>query len=320
MLSSYPNPLGSTGSGAAARTFWIDLLEPTPAELIRVETEFGIKVPAREQLDEIESSSRLRVEGKRLYLSMPISAQHSLSDTAPTPVGFVLSPQLLVTVRYAELRSFNNVRDSIAKDNRCSGSTATFTTLLEAMVDVGADLLEKLASDLGVISRAVFRRGDPQIPRGLRLNRSLREKLTTVGDAGEHLSQIRESLMALQRIVGFVTESAAEWLEADVQTRLKTVRQDLTSLADFQGHLSDKTQFLLDAILGFINTDQNDIFKVLTIVSVVGIPPTLIASMYGMNFHNMPELSWPWGYQYGLTLIAMSTLAPILWFKWRGWW
>jgi magnesium transporter len=102
--------------------------------------------------------------------------------------------------------------------------------------------------------------------------------------------------------------------------RLRTVRSDLSPLADFEGHLSDKVQFLLDAVLGFINTDQNDMFKVLTIASVVGIPPTLIASMYGMNFHDMPELGWRHGYAYGLSLIALSTLLPILWFKRRGWW
>ena len=126
--------------------------------------------------------------------------------------------------------------------------------------------------------------------------------------------------MGLQRIVDFTCDSAHEWLEPSSELRLRSVRIDLSSLAEFEGHLSGKVQFLLDAVLGFINTDQNDMFKVLTIASVVGIPPTLIASMYGMNFHDMPELSWRWGYPYGLALIALSTLIPILWFKRRGWW
>jgi magnesium transporter len=127
-------------------------------------------------------------------------------------------------------------------------------------------------------------------------------------------------MLGLQRIVGFVLKMATDWMSPEEKTRLSTAQQDLVSLVDFEAHLSSKCQFLLDAILGFINTEQNEIFKVLTIVSVVGIPPTLIASMYGMNFHNMPELSWRWGYPYGLTLIALSILLPMWWFKRRGWW
>jgi magnesium transporter len=127
-------------------------------------------------------------------------------------------------------------------------------------------------------------------------------------------------LVGLQRIVDYTCETAHEWLEPNSRQRLRTVRGDLSSLAEFEGHLSAKVQFLLDAVLGFINTDQNDMFKVLTIASVVGIPPSLISSMYGMNFHDMPELGWRWGYGYGLSLIALSTLVPILWFKRRGWW
>jgi magnesium transporter len=320
MLSSYSVSQAAIPAGAPTGTFWIDLVQPTTEEIAQVETRFGIKVPSRDQLEEIESSSRLRVEGQRLYLSMPLSAQHDLIEAAPSPIGFVLSPELLVTVRYAELQPFTTVKDRIAKDSRSFSSMSTFAMLLEGMIDFAADLLEKIASVLGGISRQVFRRNDALASRGPRLKRPLREMLTVIGDAGEHLSQIRESLTGLQRIIGFAAESGAQWLQQDIQSRLKTMRQDLTSLTDFEVHLSGKVQFLLDAILGFINTDQNDIFKVLTIASVVGIPPTLIASMYGMNFHNMPELSWPWGYQYGLGLIAISTLVPILWFKWRGWW
>jgi magnesium transporter len=144
--------------------------------------------------------------------------------------------------------------------------------------------------------------------------------LVSVGSAGEHLSHIRETILGLQRIITFTSESGQDWIKPEICARLKTARHDLLSLSDFEIHLSGKVQFLLDAILGFINTDQNDIFKVLTIVSVVGIPPTFIASMYGMNFHNMPEYSWAWGYEWGLGLIVVSTLVPIVWFKIRGWW
>ena len=109
-------------------------------------------------------------------------------------------------------------------------------------------------------------------------------------------------------------------LRSATEDRLKAVRQDIASLNDYEAHLANKVQFLLDAVLGFITISQNDIFKVLTIVSVVGIPPTLIASMYGMNFHFMPEYSWNLGYEYVLGLIAASIILPVAWFKWRGWW
>jgi magnesium transporter len=320
MLSSFPSAQDATPDRALPGTFWIDLVQPTPEEIARIKHEFGLTVPSRAQLEEIESSSRLRVEGNILFLSMPLSGQHEAVDTAPAPLGFVLSPELLVTVRYSELASFTKVRNYVSGHSRCYDSTSTFATLIEEMIDFEADFLEKIAGDLGGISRQVFQRGDVHSPHGLKLNRLFRKMLAVVGNAGEQLSQIRDSLTGLQRIIGFSAETAGQWLHPEILTRLNATRRDLASLADFETHLSGKTQFLLDAILGLINIEQNDIFKVLTIASVVGIPPTLIASMYGMNFHNMPELSWPWGYQYGLGLILISTLIPILWFKWRSWW
>jgi magnesium transporter len=232
----------------------------------------------------------------------------------------VLSPTVLVTLRYVESHAFDLVRQGLGKEARCFNSASTFASLLEAMVDAGADSLERIAAQLGSISRTVFRPQGGRSARVAAMNRLLRAMLSEVGDAGENLSRSRESLMALQRMSGFTIESWAEWLTHDVEIRLKTVRKDVNSLTDFESHLSGKVQFLLDAILGFINTEQNEIFKVLTIASVVGIPPTFIASMYGMNFQHMPELSWAWGYAYGLSLIAISTIVPIVWFKWRGWW
>jgi magnesium transporter len=223
-------------------------------------------------------------------------------------------------VRYVQLHAYSQAIARIEAEGWSGDSASVFAILLEEMVDVSADMLERIAAQLGEISRRAFKGEQRQPGRAVRANRILREMLSKVGDAGEHLSEIRESLMALQRITAFTAETACDWLLSEIQTRLKTVRNDLTSLIDFESHLSGKVQFLLDAILGFINTEQNDIFKVLTIASVVGIPPTLIASMYGMNFRDMPELSWHWGYAYGLSLIALSTIVPIIWFKRRGWW
>jgi len=194
-----------------------------------------------------------------------------------------------------------------------------FAALIESMVDYRADLLESMSAQVGAVSKRVFARHVPRTRRVV-LDGSLREMLAAIGAAGERLSEIRESLLGLQRIVGFSCEMANDWMRPEIRARLTTARGDIASLSDYETDLWSKIHFLLDAILGFINTDQNDIFKVLTMVSVVGIPPTLIASMYGMNFHNMPELSWRYGYQFGLLLILASAILPIVWFKWRGWW
>jgi magnesium transporter len=321
MLELY-SPQGDRGVGAAASPpVWIDLLDPAEEERTRVEREFGIRVPSRGELEEIESSSRLRVEHERLYLSMPLSIDEDRAGApGPVPLGFIFSSALLVTVRFSDVHALEKVRAAFRQDEQPGDSQAVFAVLTEAMVDFAADLLEKTSGELEAISHHVFSRTRVPARRPQRLNRRLRQMLTSVGGIGDKLGHIRESLLGLARIIGFVAETTHEWLHSDMQGRLQTVRGDLASLTDFEEHLASKTHFLLDAILGLISIEQNDTFKVLTIVSVVGIPPTLIASMYGMNFHNMPELAWRWGYVYGLGLIALSTLAPIAWFKWRGWW
>ena len=147
----------------------------------------------------------------------------------------------------------------------------------------------------------------------------MRVILRRVGAGGDLASKIRDSLLGLARLVPYVEGLGAAWLPEAVKPRLETMRHDIASLSDYDAHLVNKVQLLLDATLGLINVEQNDIIKVLTIVSVVGVPPTLVASMYGMNFKYMPELAWDWGYPYGLALIAISAVAPLLWFKWRGW-
>ena len=318
MLNAHSAESGDAESHPA-KPFWVDLFNPTADEMGQVTAQFGIQVPSRESLQEIETSSRLRAEGQVLYVSMPTTLQDEAAGFSPVPLGFILSPLVLITVRYSEFHAIANVEARV-KHSPDAGSANAFAALIDCMVDTSADRLEKLSSELAAVSAAAFFPRTSPGRGGKRAARALRASLNEVGTTGDHLSRIRESLLGLQRIIGFVMKMAPDWLLPEQKTRLATAQQDLTSLVDFESHLSGKSQFLLDAILGFINTEQNDIFKVLTIVSVVGIPPTLIASMYGMNFHNMPELGWRWGYPYGLALIALSTLLPILWFKRRGWW
>jgi magnesium transporter len=314
MLNAHVTESGEASS-RNGKPFWIDLLNPTSEEREQIAADHGIKVPLRESLQEIETSSRLRADGELLYVSMPLSLEDEVAGFAPVPLGFVLSSKLLVTVRYSDVHAFAHVEAGITSGRHAS--SAVFVALIEAMVDFDADSLEKLSNSLAAISARVFVRSSQK--KDKRVSGALRECLNEIGMAGDHLSRTRESMLGLQRIIGFVIK-AASWWSPEEKTRLATAQQDLTSVVDFQGHLVAKTQFILDAILGFINTEQNEIFKVLTIASVVGIPPMLIASMYGMNFRHMPELGWRWGYPYGLALIALSIVLPIIGFKRRRWW
>jgi magnesium transporter len=319
MLVTYPvDPPAESAQGG--KPTWFDLADPSDDERTSVERVTGFRLPTREQLSEVESSSRVNIENKVLYLSIPGVIHVDNIEEMPSPVGFVLSSEALVTIRYARLHSFEQVTDKLRQDDKGKAPTSAeiFTQLVEAMVDFSADMLEQLGTELGRISRLVFRRGQKR-KRTLSSNLRLRNTLVDIGETGERLSEIGDTLQGMQRIVLFGCERG-EWIPADLHSRLKTARDDLISLSHYETQLFEKAQFLLDAVLGFINTEQNDIFRVLTIVSVVGIPPTLIASMYGMNFKNMPELSWEWGYQWGLSLIALSIVVPIIWFKRRGWW
>jgi magnesium transporter len=236
-----------------------------------------------------------------------------------TPVGFVLSARLLVTVRFEELTVFQTVAEKVLRDTSLHSSAGVFTALLEALVDRGADVLERLGNDLDKISRSVFR-GDPTRPRQtVRTNAALRQALIVIGRIGDRLSQARDVFLGIDRIVPFVLGLRKKWIAPEFEDRLGAVAKDVASLNAYEEHLSSKIQFLLDAVLGFINIAQNDLFKILTIVSVVGIPPTVVVGIYGMNFKFMPELNWLWGYPYGLALVALSALIPLAWFKWRGW-
>ncbi len=229
---------------------------------------------------------------------------------------------MLITIHFVRLHTTGAVLDRLKAQSNASTSADVFAMMMEAMVDFSADQLENIAAELMQISQRVFRRKEaPERHNIKNMTKLLRRMLSQIGYEGEHLSQIRETLLGLQRIITYTMESCAHWRDKAFLSRLETARRDLQSLIEHETHLSDKAQFLLLTPISASSTPkQNDIFKVLTLVSVVGIPPTFFLSMWGMNFHNMPELSWHYGYWIGLGVIALSTVIPMAWFKYRGWW
>jgi magnesium transporter len=312
------------GGSAPAEAVWIDLLQPTPEETAFVERATGLDLPSREELSEIESSSRLQTRDGALYLSAPLIFRAQSEMPLATPVGFVLTRERLVTVRFEELTAFRNfIRREITTTDEPLTSGAVFAELMDAVVDRLADLLEHIASELDILSHRLFRTPTAAARVGwrppARQSADLRLILRHVGGNGDLVSKIRDSLLGVGRIAPYAASNAGAWLTPEIGRRLRTLRHDIASLADYAAHLDNKVQLLLDATLGLINVEQNNIIKVLTVVSVVGLPPTLVASIYGMNFKAMPELDWSWGYPYALAAIALSAVLPILWCKWRGW-
>jgi magnesium transporter len=297
---------------------WFDLLNPTDDERSSVQRITAMDVPVRADIAEVESSSRLASAGDVLRLNTPVAYRTAEGRSALGPLGFVLSPTRLVTVRFVDLPVFDAAADHLAHATHPVCSLEAFALLLEGMVDRVADVLERVAAELDGLSQDIFA-GEETKRSSNRADRALRGTLTAVGRAGDTIGNLRDSLLGFGRIVAYVLQMAEAWTPAELRTRLQTIKQDIASLNDYDQQLTAKTSFLLDATLGFISIEQNNGVKVLTVVSVVGIPPTLIASMYGMNFKNIPEYDWAWGYQYGLTLIAVSIVVPLIWFKVKGW-
>src|SRR5215831_7172693 len=306
-----------------AEVVWIDLVKPDSAEIAFVERATGLHVPSKDELSEIESSSRLRSRNGSLYLSTPLIYRAQSELPRSTPVGFVLTRDRLITVRFEELTAFANfVNHELPADSEPLSSGAVFVELMDAIADRLADVLERIADELDTLSHRLFRVPAAQTMRlrpPARESADLRVILRRVGGHGDLVSKIRDSLLGIGRIAPYVASACSQWLTPEVKRRLDTLRQDVMSLSDYDTHLVNKVQLLLDATLGLINVEQNNIIKVLTIVSVVGVPPTLVASLYGMNFKYMPELNWAWGYPYAVGLIGLSAVVPLLWFKLRGW-
>jgi magnesium transporter len=318
-----PLPL-DPDSAIPSAAVWLDLMEPTPEEAAAVEAATGLRVPSREALSEVETSSRLRRVKGGLSVSTPMIT-FERSDSQLKPLGFLLSKDRLVTVRFHELRAFGSAEKRIVEGDGSVTPSEVFLVVLEELVDSLADALEDMATELDTLSTRIFdfdvrgadrRRLESPPPR--RRDLALRRILRGISNRGKALGKIRASLLGLERIVPFIS-AACDGLGLPEDGRFETIKRDIESLDEFETRLAENVQFLLDAALGLINIEQNNVFRVLTVVSVVGVPPTLIASMYGMNFKHMPELEWTYGYPYALGLILFSALAPMVYFRIRGW-
>mgnify|MGYP001764983283 CR=1 FL=1 len=307
------------GAGSLAEALWIDLQAPDRAEEERVEAALGIGIPTREDMQEIEVSSRYYRDGRAHYLTVQVLASHRERETEIGPVTFVLLPERLVSVHDHRPGSFAYFEDWAARhDTRLGSGVEALLGLLETVVDRLADILEAEARRLDSLGKAIFA---AHRPAGR--SETLGVVLQRIGRAEDLNGKASESLSSLHRLVGYLGmqgEGADALIlsEADHKTA-RTLTEDIRSLREVATTQAEKVRFLLDATLGVINIRQSDIIKIFSVVAFVFLPPTLIASVYGMNFEVMPELRWRWGYPMALGLMVVSALVPWAIFRWKKW-
>jgi len=303
------------GAALPESALWLDLLEPTSEEEHQVEQWLGIEVPTREEMREIETSNRLYEEAGALYLTATVLARADSSHPESTQVTFILSGARLVTNRYVDLVPFKRfISFAATHAGACSSASLLLAGLLEAIINRLADVLEQIGADVDAISFRVF----PRSATG-RERHDFRRELQQIGQSGDLISKTRESLVSLSRLIAFLQQSADTRLTPDARASVTAVARDVIALSDHATFLVGKAQFLLDATLGLVTIDQNNILKIFSVVTVMMLPPSVIGAFYGMNFAYIPWLHEPWGVWAALGMMVVTALIPFAYFKRRGW-
>jgi magnesium transporter len=296
---------------------WIDLFDPTPEERQAVNNTLGVDLPTRADMEEIEVSSRLYAENGALFMTALVLANSGTESPVAGVVTFALIRNTLITIRYTEPQPFRTF------EARCRRGSVPATKaenvlldLLDVIVDRLADIQERASTEIEGISREIF---DPDNSQHPITSREFQDVLRALGRKHDLSAKIRESLLTLSRTLAFLAQAMDTSPNKDVLPHVKTLTRDVQSLQDHLGFLASKLSYLLDATLGLINIDQNNIIKIMSVAAMVFLPPTLIASVYGMNFKFIPELDWPHGYALSLVLMVVSAVVPYIWFKRKGW-
>lgn len=336
MLSAYGTEKGCLTEFATPATavavpdaIWLDLVEPSAEEESIVEAVLGIDIPTREELAEIEASSRLYQEDGAAFMTANLIRRGDNDQPESSPVTFIIKGNTLITIRYHHPQAFPAyVKRAMKPQTTAMTGWGVLISLLEAVVDRAADHLERVGQIVDETSRKTFgtsrimgvkaRRRSPR-----RRSVSLEELIQNIGEEGDFTSKMRESLVSIGRVVAFMTALVDQMKQTremkENRGRIRILQRDIVSLTDHASFLNGKISFLLDAVLGLISIEQNGIIKIFSVAAVVFLPPTLVASIYGMNFQNMPELDWRFGYPLAIGLMILSAILPFVYFKRKGW-
>ena len=307
---------------------WIDLLTPDESELRFIGQEISATLPSREEMGEIEQSSRLYSEDNCLFLTVLVIYNGGKELENQDDVSFILSPTKLITVRYVEEKSISLFSQRITKQSeQILTPEDMLLGLLDALSDRTADLIELQASHMDKLAQSVFATGQDTssdhlaaaIIHGSSTGADLQDVLKGIGRAGNLLHKIRETLSGMERLLAYLSVTAVQRLNRDQKINLKSIQRDIRSLTEHVTFLSHEASFLLEATLGMVNLEQNKIIKVISVVSVAFLPPTLVGTIYGMNFKNIPELDWHFGYPLAIIMMLLSGILPLIYFRMRQW-
>jgi magnesium transporter len=301
----------------SAGLYWYDLYLPSDDEYQFLNDMLSITIPTREEMEEIETSSRLYHEDGAQFMTITVLSDLEGEEPKSAPMTFILKDHILITLRYSEPKTFCQFRDNLLKasfktdDAFLSSQAETLLlSLLEAFLDRLSNALSLAGQDIDKISKLIFR---SKVKKSNKKSHNLQNLLEQIGSKGDLMTQVGDSLLSISRLLSY------HHVRAHYKDNVQGLNQDAVSLIEHTNLLSNRISFLLDATLGLINLEQNQIIKIFSIAAVVFLPPTLVASIYGMNFKFIPELEWVYGYPAALLIMILAAFLPLVYFKKKGW-
>lgn len=285
---------------------WIDLMSPTEDEKQWTENTFNIHFPSKQEMEEIEISSRYWEDEETITINAYFLV-HEAEGAKNETVTFILTLNTLITIRYRELRTFSEVVKRIMSNPRhFEDGYYILASILDIRIDSDADTLEFITKEITKLSRLVF--------TGIDITQQILESISYYED---YNMTIRENLMDKQRLLSALLKSYK--VPKPLREEFRIMIKDVNSLIDYANFNFDRLDYLQNTFLGLLNIEQNKVMKIFTLMSVIFLPPTLIAAIYGMNFQYMPELGWKYGYPLTLILMVLSAITPLYIFKKKGW-
>ena len=305
------------GGFDASSCLWVDLFNPTQEERAEVEGRYGLTLPSREQMHAIELSERFYEEENACFLNASVITGVETPSPELHHLLFVLTKDTLITLRHSDPAPLRRLVDRMLKKQvKPHGAADVLLMIVEGMVGRIADTFEAIGKNTEALSQTIVGQVSGE---GKKNAERLSDVLREVNLGEDMLSKSYQSLFSLQLLLDFLQQSEARKYAGRKLKDVEVVEKDIRALLQHGEYMTQKMEFLLESTLGLINIEQNNIIKMFTVLAMIFMPPTLIASIYGMNFHHMPELDWKLGYPLAIGLMLVAAWLPYRFFRKKGW-